>query len=169
MQTIVHELPPRYYSQTTTEMNLEQMSVLSYPQFKLLGDLQTQVDEYRTHDQRAEAHGIMAVYIGVLNEAGETVGISSLRFNRSEGELSCLAVLPEASCQGIGTWLVNERVRRAKAMGLRALYIGQLAKTNTLKNYYREIGFVDFAANDQVEIFAYKDFSRRNPQLVYRI
>lgn len=55
-----------------------------------------------------------------------------------------LGVAPSAQNRGIGSGLLNERIRRVREVPkLRRIIVGNIAPTNTLGRHYKELGFRD--------------------------
>ena len=57
--------------------------------------------------------------------------------------LERLAVLPDQRRRGFGGKLVNDVLSKAKSLGVQRVNIGIIAKHTELKNWYKEIGFVE--------------------------
>lgn len=141
MNNLENHLPLGYTAFEEPSITHGQVEVLFYPNIHSWEQADYVVQNYDHVDLRNEFHGRKTIYFGVKVDQGETVGVGSLRYNAKEGELSCLAVLPDHRRQGIGKWLIAERVRRAQELGVATLHIERLADTNVLASYYIDLGF----------------------------
>ena len=160
-----YELPAGYSFEETEHVTREQVAVLYYPKFQHWSELQYLVEGYTAIDTKRQPEGVQSIYLGVKAPDGDTVGVGCLRYNDKEGELSCLSVMPQQQSQGIGKWIIAERIRRAQELGLNALYVDQLAPTNTLASYYVQEGFLETIGNEQVTIFTPNQRARQAPYL----
>ena len=160
-----YELPAGYSFEETEHVTRGQVAVLYYPKFQHWSELQYLVEGYTAVDKKRELERIHSIYLGVQAPDGGTVGVGCLRYNTEEGELSCLAVMPQHQSLGIGKWIIAERIRRAQELGLNAVYIDQLAPTNTLASHYIQEGFLAAIGSEQVTIFTREQSDRQVPYL----
>lgn len=166
MLTATETLPTGYTPETGSHPTRGQIGVLYHPKFRHWSELQHLVEAYTHLDTKYSGRGIQSAYIGVLTADGESVGIGCLRYTDREGELSCLAVLPEHRDLGIGKWLIAERMRRAQELGLQTVYVQQLAPTNTLPSYYAELGFERWTEGQTADFFVRSPMLTDQPDIV---
>ncbi len=82
------------------------------------------------------------VAVGARSEVtGELVGMGFIVGNKRHGVLCDFNVRPEHQGKGIGTAILEERLRIADEIGIPYLYTS-LAETNPLRHKYEELGFV---------------------------
>lgn len=74
-------------------------------------------------------------------EKGELVGVGFLVGNLRHAVLCDFNVSPKYQGQGIGSAILDERMRIAEELDIPYLYTS-LAETNPLRDKYRELGFV---------------------------
>jgi N-acetylglutamate synthase-like GNAT family acetyltransferase len=80
----------------------------------------------------------------VAENENVVVGCVALELANSEvSYLECLAVLPDQRRKGFGKKLVNHVLSEAKILGVQRVNIGIIAEHTELKNWYKEIGFVE--------------------------
>lgn len=168
MHETQQKLPTGYSYYVSTQISDEQIGVMYHPRFVDSNSISYLAEGYRSHDSYAEDLGISALYIGVISTQGETVGTGCLRYNHEAGELSCLAVLPNHQNQGIGSWLIAERLRRAHTRQIPQLFVERLSPTNTIGGKYFDLGFTLCNSHERTSVFAYKPVKRRVPYLVIR-
>jgi GNAT superfamily N-acetyltransferase len=92
-------------------------------------------------EENFRARGISFVDAAVRDAAGELVGFGRVLQLGANGELCDFTVSPAHQHKGIGKAIIDERLRRAEASGIRSFYMPYLTTTNTLRSYYEELGF----------------------------
>ncbi|MGA2526417.1 MAG: GNAT family N-acetyltransferase [Smithellaceae bacterium] len=80
----------------------------------------------------------------VIENENVVVGCAALeKANPDVCYLERLAVLPTQRRRGFGKALVNHVLLKGKLLGVHRVNIGIIAQQTELKNWYREIGFVE--------------------------
>ncbi len=93
-----------------------------------------------TLDELREAMGRMSFYL--YRGAGRVVGVAALsREDAETGKLRWVYVLPEHQRQGIGTALVSFLEERARALGLRQLWLRTVGGASEAVAFYRKLGY----------------------------
>ena len=165
-----HALRRFYHSEITDQITRDQVGVLYYREgFRHWSEQEHMREAYARIDAADQRLGFQREYIDVRTGSDKVVGTGCLRYGDQQGELCCLAVLPDFCSRGIGKWLIAERVHRAQELGLKVLYIEQLARTNTLVSYYTELGFEQYDSAEVPELFKSKPNWRQRPSLVLPI
>ncbi len=80
--------------------------------------------------------------IGVRSETSRLVGLGSIAWAGTQGELGNLIVEQDHRGQGIGKAILDERLRIAETHGIESLYIAELFPTNNLVRHYVNAGFI---------------------------
>ena len=87
-------------------------------------------------------------YYLVWSEQGGLVGMGALRrVDQTTGEMKHLYVRPEARGTGLGRWLVEQRIRDARSMGLKTLIADTLRGNVEMPALYSKLGFVETPPN----------------------
>ena len=94
---------------------------------------------------RSQCAGILpmagvALTIAHDAESGEAIGFSLIRHVANEAELLLLAVLPSRHREGIGTRLLDQFMRKAKASGASRVHL-EVRDGNPAVAMYRAAGF----------------------------
>jgi GNAT superfamily N-acetyltransferase len=79
--------------------------------------------------------------VGIRSDAGELVGIGFMAGNNRHAVLCDLVVKPDHQNKGLGSTILDERLRIADELGVKYLYT-DVAPTNTLRYRYDDLGFV---------------------------
>ncbi|PUB10069.1 GNAT family N-acetyltransferase [Yoonia sediminilitoris] len=87
-------------------------------------------------------------YYLVWSDKGELVGTGALRrADESTGEMKHLYVRPKARGTGLGRWLVEQRIRDARAMGLKSVIADTLRGNVEMPALYAKLGFFEEQPN----------------------
>jgi N-acetylglutamate synthase-like GNAT family acetyltransferase len=80
----------------------------------------------------------------IMENENLVVGCVALELTKSDVcYLERLAVLPDKRRHGFGKALINHILSEAKLLGAKRVNIGIIAEQSELKNWYKEIGFVE--------------------------
>lgn len=160
-------LPPGYTGAVDTVMTRQQIMVLYYPRASGWTESQFLLEGYQALHANYLSLGVKTEYFSVLDKAQDTVGVGLLRYtDAGEADLSCLAVMSDQQGRGIGKWLINKRVQRARDLGVTALFVGRLSQENTLASYYAELGFRAYNGAPKHDLLRGYPPQLRVPQLV---
>ena len=87
-------------------------------------------------------------YYLVWSETGELVGTGALRrVDETTGEMKHLYVTPAARGTGLGRWLVEQRIRDARALGIKLLIADTLRGNVEMPKLYAKLGFTEVPPN----------------------
>jgi GNAT superfamily N-acetyltransferase len=87
-------------------------------------------------------------YYLVWSNQGELVGTSALRrVDESTGEMKHLYVSPKARGSGLGRWLVEQRLRDARALGLNSVIADTVRGNVEMPALYAKLGFEEIEPN----------------------
>jgi len=85
-------------------------------------------------------------YYLVWTSHGRLVGTGALRrVDETTGEMKHLYVRPEARGSGLGRWLVEQRIRDARSMGLKSLMADTVRGNIEMPALYAKLGFEETA------------------------
>ncbi len=125
-------LPEGYFMDNMSQQSGVFMEVDELYQAVGWGELSVAEWGVRRNDQLA--------LIGVRNATGELVGSGFLGGSIHRAWLYELAVNPDHRSQGIGRFIVQERVRIAQQLGIEQLET-TLIRSNNLRSFYYQLGF----------------------------
>ncbi|MEL7204116.1 MAG: GNAT family N-acetyltransferase [Pseudomonadota bacterium] len=87
-------------------------------------------------------------YYLVWDAFGQLVGTGALRrVDSTTGEMKHLYVRPEARGSGLGRWLVEQRMRDARSMGLKSLIADTVRGNIEMPALYAKLGFEETEPN----------------------
>jgi GNAT superfamily N-acetyltransferase len=87
-------------------------------------------------------------YYMVWSDQGDLVGTGALRrVDKTTGEMKHLYVSPRARGTGLGRWLLEQRLRDARALGLKSIIADTLRGNVEMPVLYAKLGFEEVKPN----------------------
>lgn len=80
----------------------------------------------------------------VIESDNEIIGCMALeKASEQTCYLERLAVIPEKRNNGVGSFLVNDFIKKASGIGVNTVGIGIISKQDDLRKWYQKIGFIE--------------------------
>jgi ribosomal-protein-alanine N-acetyltransferase len=131
----VPEAPP-----ADPPMNLRPASALDIDQLAELEDQAFGVEAWSRQLLMAELTGPHRHYL-VIESGGSIIGYAGLFLGLDEAEVMTIAVAPAARGRGLGRWLMEALLDRARAAAPRKVMLEVAADSEPARRLYRSLGF----------------------------